>query len=594
MRIVTRGMAVLLAVVLRAAEPSVSFDIQPRVIRLGESAVASLTFRGLENPANPGFPQINGFDVQNAGTETSISIENGKQSSSVTSKYRLTPQRAGKTTIGPFTYDDGKGHKFELAGVTIEVLDTSPAATGAQQPLFARIEPSTTNLYVQQVFDLILKVYVSTRLNLHQLGPLQNLPAQGLVVHQPQQIDTQREAVDGEVFNVYRFRLKAQSITAGRYDLAPAQRAELVGQRRNRRGPFDDDFFGSFFGVVQTEGRDIAVQPLTLVIKDLPAEGRPPSFAGAVGQYTFDMSAKPLEVTAGDPVTLNFRIGGKGNVDSVQMPSFELGDDFKSYDAKLVAQNVDQQTASGEKSFEQVVIPRAATARMIPEVVFSFFDPEKDAYQTIRRGPFQLTVHPPAKDQASLIVEQHGTPADEPQKAALLGADIVYLKPAPRVWQAAGERPWYLHPAAVAAQAVPALSFAAAFLLIRRREKLAGDVARSRRQLAPKAARAGIARAQEAMRTQQAGPFYEALWEAMSSYFGNRLNLSPGDVTPERIGAVFAAAGCDARQRQLVRDLFNACEQARFGGVPAFDPAAAGRLIADLEESLRACEKIRL
>jgi len=584
----------VVAAVSSAAEPSVTFDVQPRVIRMGESATATLTFQGMENPANPGFPNIAGFRVQGAGTETSLRIEDGKQTSAVTSKYRLIPERAGKTTIGPFTYDDGKGHKFELAGVTIEVLDATATETGAQQPLFAKLEPSTTNLYVQQVFDLVLKVYVSSRLNLHQLGPLQNLPAQGLVIHQPQQIDTQREAIEGEIYNVYRFRLKAQSITAGRYDLAPVQRAELATQRKTRRGPFGDDFFDSFFGGVQTEGRDIAVQPFTLVIKDLPAKGRPPTFAGAVGRYAFDMTAKPLELSAGDPITLNFRISGRGNVDSVQMPSLALGDAFKTYDPKLTAQNVDPQAAAGEKTFEQVIIPKSENARLIPEVTFAYFDPEKEAYQTIRRGPFELTVHPPSRDLTSLIVEQHSAATDGSQKAEMLGADIIYLKPAPASWRSTGGRPWYAHPVAKASQAVPALAVAAAFLLIRRREKLAGDIAKSRRQLAPRAARAGIARAQEAIRANDAAQFYDALWEAMASYFGNRLNLAPGDVTADRIDAAFASASFDEKQRNLVMHLFASCEQARFGGMPAFDPDASNRLIAGLEDALRACEKVRL
>ena len=566
-----------------AAEPSVTFDVQPRVIHLGESATASVRFHNMQNPAQPGTPQIDGFDVQSVSQNINSTADgNGRQELTVSFDYTIVSRRAGKFVIRPYN---------ELPGVTVEVVGTDGAPQSGQEQLFAKLEPSSTNLYVQQIFDLTLKIYVSTKLNLHGIGPLQNLPAQGLVVHQPQQLDTQREVINGEVYNVYRFSLKAQSVTAGRYDLAPVQRAELVGQRR-RRDPFED--FGIIFGGVPTEPRDITLQPLTLIIKDLPAEGRPASFAGAVGQFTFDMTAKPADLTAGDPITLNFRITGHGNLDGVQMPVLALGDQFKTYDPKLTSQNFNEQTASGDKTFEQVIIPKSDAAKMISEVVFSYFDPDKSAYQTIQRGPVQLAVHAASKDKASLLVENSGTPVAASQKAELLGSDIVYLKPAPREWMSVDDRAWYAHPATMAAQAVPALAVAATFLLVRRREKLLGDVAASRRQLAPKAARTGIARARSAIAANDAKQFYESLWSAMSSYFGNRLNLAPGDVSSARVDAAFASAKFDGPQRQLVKNLFSTCEQARFGGAAAINATGAEKQIAELEDALRACEKIKI
>lgn len=576
-----------------SAAPSVSFDIQPRVLRMGETATATLTFREMENPQDPGFPQLNGFQVQPAGTERSISINNGVQSVSTTIRYTLIPQVVGKTTIGPFTYDDGRGNRHELPAVTLEVAQ-GDAASNTGDLLFARIEPSTTNLYVQQVFDLVVRVYVSTRLNAHSLQPLQNLPAQGLVVRQPRQLESQREAINGEVYNVIRYALKAQAVSAGTYDLAPAQKAEIIAQGRSRRGPFGDSLFDNFFGGVQTEARDIKIAPIKLVIRDLPAAGRPTSFAGAVGQYTFEMTARPQELTAGDPVTLGFRIAGRGNVDSVQMPTLQLGELFKSYDAKLLTQNSDDAASTGDKTFEQVVIPKSSDAKEIPQVTFSYFDPDKNSYVSIARGPFPLAVRPAAKNTQSLIVESTGVPSGSKEKAELLGADIVYLKPAPRSFTRTTDVPWFRTRAALAMQTVPALAVAATYFLVRRREKIAGDVAKTRRLQAPKSARAGIERARAALAANDARQFHDALWEAMSSYFGNRLNLLPGDVTAQRIDDAFARAKYEGPLRRWVEELFAASEAARYGGAPKLDTQLATNQITGLEDALRSFEKIKL
>ena len=418
-------------------------------------------------------------------------------------------------------------------------------------------------------------------------------PAQGLIIHQPQQRDTQQEAISGEVYTVYSFTVKAQSITSGRYDLTPAIQAQLAS-RRKQPSPFDEGIFAGFFGGAQTEPHDLAVQPLALIVNDLPAEGRPASFSGAVGQFTFEMTGKPLELTAGDPVTLDFRIAGHGNIDSAQMPPLSSGEQFKVYEAKLTGQNANEQNATGEKTFEQVIIPKSETARMIPEIAFSFFDPEKRAYQTVTRGPVQLVVHAAAKEKQSLIVENSGTPLEKQNKTSILGADIVYLKSAPREFLHTDETAWFEKPFALAVQSVPALVVLATFVLVRRREMVAGDVVKSRRQLAPKTARAGIARARIALAANDANQFYEALWDAMSSYFGHRLNLAPGDVSADRIDVAFVRANFDGAQRELVKNLFASCEQSRFGGAPRLDSAHAEKLIAELGDALRACEKINI
>lgn len=581
--------AVLLAVVAHA-EPTIEFDVQPRLLQVGESATASLRIRGVDNVGSPSFPDIDGFSVGGASTEQNISFVNGAQDRAITHKFSLTALKAGTYNIGPFSFQLA-GKNFDLPAITIEVTEPKAAGSSGHPPLFARLEPSTTNLYVQQVFDLVLKLYVSQKVSLAGINALQNLPSQGLVVHQPRELDAQRELVDGEIYTVRRFVAQAQAITAGTFDLTPSLRVEIVNQQRKRRGgPFDDDFFGGFFNAVQTEPREIAIEPSKLLIQNLPEKGKPAGFAGAVGVYSFDMTCKPTDLAAGDPITMNFRIAGRGNIDSAQLPPLSLGEKFKVYEPKLINQNISRETSSGEKVFELVVMPRTPEANSIPEIGFSFFNPDKGVYETISRGPVALNVKPADKDKTSLIVESHGQPDASGGKAQVLGSDIVYLKPVPAVLHPRPPHVWFASPAVVSAQAVPAAALAGVYLLTRRRAKLAGDVSRARRSMAPKAARAGLEAARAAT---EARAFHDALWSAMATYFGHRLNLEPGEVSGDRVLGAFTTAGMKPEHADGLRDLFARCEQARFGGSAAIGDQERRELTDRLEKILTACEALR-
>ncbi|HEY8241424.1 MAG TPA: hypothetical protein VIH35_08255, partial [Kiritimatiellia bacterium] len=103
------------------------------------------------------------------------------------------------------------------------------------------------------------------------------------------------------------------------------------------------------------------------------------------------------------------------------------------------------------------------------------------------------------------------------------------------------------------------------------------------------------ARADQAARAGEAAAFFEALWSALASYFGNRLNLSPGEVTTDIFLPRLRAGGLQDELVQKIAALAGRCESARFGAETAgFTSSAAQELIRETSELLRACERVRL
>ena len=103
-----------------------------------------------------------------------------------------------------------------------------------------------------------------------------------------------------------------------------------------------------------------------------------------------------------------------------------------------------------------------------------------------------------------------------------------------------------------------------------------------------------------ALRLGQRGPFFEALWAALAAYFGNRLNLAPGEVSFETLAAVAQRATVPDDLLGQARVLFARCEQERFGRdtlagqTVAVMPDEGAALLEELNAVLRAFEKIKL
>lgn len=582
---------------------NVAFDIQPRVLRVGEAALGSITIRGVDHPATPTLPPIQGFQVNFSGTERSFSFGTGGRDSATTFRYQFVPIQTGNFVVGPFAYT-AQGETANLPAIELQVLAPEAAAPqGGAQPawselLFAKLWISPTNLYSQQYFDIYVSVY-SRGLNLASDLSLMNMPGAGLSLQPFQELASTREAVRDQIYDVRRFRCKAQALTAGAFKLAPTLRVALIvpRERRRRGGFFDDPFFDSpldaIFGRAQAQPVDLTPPPVDLVVNPPPAEDQPAGFSGAVGQFSFDVELKPREVSAGDPVTLSLQISGEGNLENVSAPQVVAGDAFKVYEPRLVSKNVDGARATGTKLFEQVLIPRSTQATNLPALAFSYFDPAKAAYETVRRGPFALVVHPSSNVAAKLIQAASAAPE---ASAALLGTDIVYLKPAPARWLRAGSPLWYQRPLFLALQAVPALATALLFVIVRRRTRLASDVALARRQRAPRSARAAIRKAEAALAKSDRRAFFEAAWDALASYFGDRLNLAPGELGSDAVLHALRRARLAPAELERVRILFERCERERFGiaGDEAVHETHLRGILNELNGVLRQCERLRL
>lgn len=581
-----------------ALAATVEWDIQPRILNLGETATATITFHGPDAPGGLSLPDTDGLSIQNAG----VTRQNINGARSVLFTYRIFPRRAGDFTLGPYHLDaEGNLPSADLDAITLSVRAPDPDAPQSEM-LFARIESSIPSPYVQQTFDLILRVYALPTVELaRDIRLVGGFPESGFVQGPFEELAATREEHSGQIYTVRRFRARYRALTAGDFDLTPTLQVGVVDRAsqnaRRRNSPFGSGFFDDpFFNPPVATPVALAAQPLTLRVRPLPSENRPAAFTGAVGQYRFEADVRPRELKVGEPLTVTLRVTGRGNIATVRPPSYTDTPDYKTYEARQSGDSPDPAADTGTKTFEQVVIPRTETLTALPALTFDYFDPDADSYLTATAGPFPLTVHPSDTPSSALLVQIPDAATPDRPRALVLGTDIIYLQPSPTRWLNPNASPLLPVIGYATAFALPPLLLLALHLTTRHRHRLASDIAFARRLQAPRVARAALRRAEAAARSPTPDPraVFEPLSDAATAYFAHRLNLPPGAATPSALLSVLEKSSLPPDDLTRWRDFFTLSDAIRYGASPALTPTDLQTWTQTLATLLRQAERTRL
>jgi len=570
----------LLVPVLAAADVSVRATLDPPQVRVGETSDLSVEIDGAQNAPAPEIAGTGGASVRYVGPSTQVSIENGRMTASITHRYSVVATQPGRFTIGPITVQYG-GKTYDAGSVALEVAaGAAPAGRGqaagpAGDQLRLALSVPRTEVYVGERIPITLALTIGQV----RVTDLQypTIPGDGFALDKFPEPEQRREGAT----QVVEFHTTLVPLRSGALTVGPATMAlSLLVRSRSA-----DPFFGSFFGD-QRRPMELHSEPLALSVLPLPEAGKPADFSGAVGRFQFDVKAAPLEVAVGDPVTVTSTIRGDGALDALRPPAIAASDRLRVYPVQVANQPA---ANAGEKVFEQVVIPLAAGTVPLPDLRFSYFDPEARSYQTVDRPPIVLTVHESAAAHAApQITGAVAAPGSKPER---LGRDIVFIKDAPGELRPIGTR-WWCSPVFWLLQLVPLVAWLSALAVQRRRQRLSGDVRYARYTRAGREARAAIARARAALRAGDRATFHDMVAGAVHDYLAAKLALPPGAVTAQSAVARLRGAGLATEVAGELEAFFAACEQARFAPAGA-DGADMQRTLERADAIVRALERER-
>ena len=413
-----------------------SATLTPRSFSVDRVAAFSITIKGVRS-FQPAMPEVEGIQFHRRGSSTQMEIINGAYSSSITLTYLVQAERVGKFTIPAIEISTKEGN-IRTQEITFEVTDSNTAAasqpqSGGRTPTtrlrsgegqklaFLRVIPAKDKSYPGEVVPVQIKVYFRDGLKAN-LNSLPQLDGDGYVLQQLGREPTQtRELVNNTPYSVLSWDSALSGIKEGTHSISLEIDATLLlpEQRRSSsslgHSMFNDPFFNNFFPSYQEKNVKVASPAQQLTVLPLPEEGKPADFSGAIGDFHLSVSANPVELAPGDPITLNMTVSGQGNFDRVQAPKLSTEKGWKTYSPSSEFLK-DGGPGQGKKVFEQALVAKDSSLKEIPAILFSYFDPATATYKTLSAKPIPLTIKGAVVELVKTEVLQKIPPEPEEKK----------------------------------------------------------------------------------------------------------------------------------------------------------------------------------
>lgn len=519
---------------------------------------------------------IKGFDIlfgPSVSTMSSTQFVNGRASSSYTETYSYTvvAKETGTYTVPAATIKVAdKTLKSSPAQIKVLPPDkNAPAAPGRQQDAtsssstmekidpsdaFIRAIVSKTKVHEQEAFMVTFRFY--TTLNAVGVDKVEFPEFEGFMVEDIPLSDNrqmQLEHYNGR--NYYSLDFKKSLLfpqRSGKITI-PSGKVDVIF--RVKSGKKVQGFF-SQFDVMTNSKKTMATNPLTIDIAPLP-EGKPASFANAVGNFDVKSSISQTDVKANDGITLKLNITGVGNMKLIRTPELKFPSDFETYDPTI---NNDLKVTSngltGTRSIEYMVIPRHPGEYKIPAITFSYFDPGKREYKTITTQEYSIKV---AKDPNAKL----NTGTSYNQSEVKEKQDIRHIKDGNFKYQKVdnlltGSIIYYLF------YIVPLILLIGSFIVYRKYTQLNADITRVRTRKANKVALKRLKLAGKYLANNQKEKFYEETLRATWGYLSDKLSIPVSNLNRDNIETRLREHNVEDKLVSDFISILDTCEYARY------------------------------
>ena len=379
----------VLSLCINQSIAQVSFQTKVSKNRLGLNERLRVTFEMNQNGDNFNPPSFEGFTVVGGPNQSvSNSWVNGVRSFSKSYTYFLTPTRKGKITIAQATIEiDGEVYKTTPVQVEITQAVNNPnspqarANAIADENLHLVAEISKRDPYLNEAITVIYKLYFSSEISVSNVNEVEMPVYSDFWSHliPIPKLEIKQGQYKGQPYNYVTWRktvLYPQK--TGKLVIAPLTLNVSVDVPTNRR-----DFFGN--RVYQKTPKIITAGRRTLEVRPLPQAGRPADFDGAVGDFDLNVKFNKTALKSSESFQATVKVSGRGNLKLFSLPQLNAPSSLEVYEPEHkeeVKTNLLGMQGSIEDTY--TIVPQYQGNYPIPPVNFSYFDPVKELYVSLK------------------------------------------------------------------------------------------------------------------------------------------------------------------------------------------------------------------
>ncbi len=391
-----RILTLICLLVINFSFSQIKFEAEVSKNNLGVNENLRVDFKMNKDGDNFNPPSFDGFSVV-GGPNQSVSNSwiNGVRSFSKTYSYFLSPLKKGKYTIGQASIEiDGDIYKtmpvqIQVSEAVQSSISPNNPATFLNDDIELNIDISKNEIYLNEPISVEFKLFFNPKINVTNLGEIDspefnNFWSQNIKIPR---LEIKSTSYKGQRYNYVTWKktlLFPQK--SGNLDLLPLTLDVTVDVPTNRR-----DFFGN---IIYTQtSKKVSSKKRTIKVKDFPSKGKPDSFNGAVGKFDISLVSSKSELKATESFQLELKISGNGNLKLFSLPEIIVPSSLEKYDPEF-KENIKSSISgmNGQISNTYTIVPQFKGKYPIPQVEFSYFNPETEKYMIIKTSESLIDV----------------------------------------------------------------------------------------------------------------------------------------------------------------------------------------------------------
>lgn len=504
-------------------------------------------------------PRFKNFRVVGGPSQSiSQSYFNGKSSYKQSYSYVIQPIKKGVLVI-PAASIEIDGGKIKSAPVKVRVLDPVDIPKDpndpnyiAQQNIHLVAEISNAKPYVGQGVYVEYRLYISNNINVYDAGIIQAPKYNGFWSQEIKinGLSAKKGTYNGESYKYFTLQKSLLIPTkSGKLSLDPMKMEVAIGVPTGR-----GDFFGN--PITKNIRKEFASAKKIINSKELPLDGKPLNFTGAVGDYSFSVDTDKQVLKANESSQIKVTVKGKGNLKLFELPKIVVPKELEIYAPERKERvRILSSGISGTISDLYTVVPQFKGKYKVPNISFSYFNPIQKKYKTITTEDLIVNVLEGRK-----LVSVAPNSAQK-QALKITGKNFRYIQ-TKTIFTASKQDDFFKSNSFYFLLLLSFITIPIGIFIAKKNEERNSDFIGNKLRRAERLAKKYLSEAAKQLGKKEA--FYESLERALHNYLKAKLGIETLEISKEKITQILQEKEVSATAINQFMEVLQDCDFARY------------------------------